>query len=189
MPRLGVAICAAAALLAAEALAQEAPPRYRPACASCPAPALTLEAFVAHTRASSDSNLAQELVTAHTRAERIASVGIFAGVAIAAGGVFLVPMRCEPVLSLHANYSPCDLRRRNLALITAGTTVALMGAAYVALVQPREEELLARVNAWNRVHPDAPFRLPAKPTPRADGPGDAASATDETPKPIHPNDA
>jgi hypothetical protein len=157
MWRLDVVGCTTAVMLAVAAEAQDLPPRYGSACATCPAPARTLDAFAAHTQASADRQLADDLLIAQTRGERLATGGVLAGIALASVGVLLVPMHCDRLVETEGPW--CDLRRRNLALISAGMTLALMGSGYLALVQPREEELLARINAWNGTHPDAPFRL------------------------------
>jgi hypothetical protein len=170
MHRLTAAFSAALLALAGAAGAQEPPPRYGVSCASCPiaAPYLpnTLEAFADHTRKTGDARLAEELLAAQTRAERIAGGGVVAGLAAAAAGWLLLPQRCPDLAVVQEPI--CEIGRPQIAVMTAGATLAVMGTLYFAIAQPRAEELVARVNVWNRAHPDAPWLLAPRGAPSGD---------------------
>jgi hypothetical protein len=163
MYRLTAVFSVATVALASHVDAQQPPPRYNVSCPGCPIAipygANSLDAFADHTRQSGDALLAEELVAAQTRAERIAGGGVMAGLAVAAAGVLLVPQRCSDIAMTQEPL--CDIGRRQLAMMTAGATLAVMGTLYLAIAQPRAEELVARVNVWNRAHPEAPWLLKA----------------------------
>lgn len=177
MHHLAAGLAAAVVALSAIAHAEETPPQYR---ASCPACALVgsdgpknLEAFAAHTRRSGDSRLAEELIAAQSRAERMASGGVLAGLVVATGGLLFLPQRCPDIAI--AQEPLCNLGRTHVAVMTAGATLTVMGALYLAVALPSAEEFVARVNTWNRAHPQTPW-LPGGRGPPGGGviSGDAA---------------